>query len=383
MRNEMLIFLALLISAVVTSCRSSGELRSGLDPRRFEAEVEGKRVALYVLKNRNGMEVSLCNYGARVVSIVVPDRRGRPTEVTLGFDNLDGYRFVNANFGATIGRYANRIAEAELPLGNRVYPLAANSGPHCLHGGRRGWQTRVFDVGEVTDSTIRFSYLSPDGEEGFPGNVWIWVDYSLTADCALRIDYTAVTDRQTVVNPTNHTFFNLSGDPSQSALDHWLHVDADAFLPVDSLLVPTGEIASVAGTPMDFRIPCRLSGKMDTLATQIARAHGYDHTWVLNTRGCPDSPAATLYAPGTGIGLEVFTDAPGIQIFTANAFNGSFEGRRGISYQNRPAVCLETQHFPDSPHHPDWPSTLLMPGDTLRSRCTYRFFVQGIDGSIR
>lgn len=238
MRNEMLIFLALLVSAVVTSCRNSGELRSGLDPRRFEAEVEGKRVALYVLKNRNGMEVSLCNYGARVVSIVVPDRRGRPTEVTLGFDNLDGYRFVNANFGATIGRYANRIAEAELPLGNRVYPLAANSGPHCLHGGRRGWQTRVFDVGEVTDSTIRFSYLSPDGEEGFPGNVWIWVDYSLTADCALRIDYTAVTDRQTVVNPTNHTFFNLSGDPSQSALDHWLHVDADAFLPVDSLLVP-------------------------------------------------------------------------------------------------------------------------------------------------
>lgn len=335
MRNEMLIFLALLVSAVVTSCRSSGELRSGLDPRRFEAEVEGKRVALYVLKNRNGMEVSLCNYGARVVSIVVPDRRGRPTEVTLGFDNLDGYRFVNANFGATIGRYANRIAGAELPLGNRVYPLAANSGPHCLHGGRRGWQTRVFDVGEVTDSTIRFAYFSSDGEEGFPGNVRIWVDYSLTADRALRIDYTAVTDRQTVVNPTNHTFFNL------------------------------------------------LSGKMDTLATQIARAHGYDHTWVLNTRGCPDSPAATLYAPGTGIGLEVFTDAPGIQIFTANAFNGSFEGRRGISYRNRPAVCLETQHFPDSPHHPDWPSTLLMPGDTLRSRCTYRFFVREIAGPAR
>lgn len=348
----------------------------GLDLRRFESRVDGKRTRLQVLTNGNGMEVCLCNFGARVVSIVVPDRNGRPTDVTLGFDNLDDYRFVNANFGATIGRYANRIAGAELLLGDRVYSLAANSGPHCLHGGRRGWQTQVFDVEQVTDSTLRFTYLSPDGEEGFPGNVRIWVDYGLTADNTLRIAYTAVTDRPTVVNPTNHTFFNLLGDPSRTALGHWLCVDADAFLPVDSLLVPEGEIAPVAGTPMDFRTPACIAGKIDPLSPQIAWPHGYDHTWVLNGRRSPDWPAATLYAPETGIGLEVFTDAPGIQVFTANAFNGAFEGRRGIAYRDRPAVCLETQFFPDSPHHPQWPSTTLVPGDTLRGRCAYRFSVR-------
>ena len=370
------LLILLSLTGIFAACTPDATTCSGLDPRRFGAEIEGKRVALYVLRNRNGMEACLCNYGARVVSLVVPDRNGKPADVTLGFDNLDDYRFVNANFGATVGRYANRIAGAELPLDGRVYPLAANSGPHCLHGGRRGWQTRVFDVERVTDSTIRFSYLSPDGEEGFPGNVRIWVDYSLTADHALRIDYTAVTDRPTVVNPTNHTFFNLSGDPSRTALDHWLQVDADAYLPVDSLLVPTGEIQPVAGTPMDFRTPCRLSEKMDALAPQIARTHGYDHTWVLNSPGRPDLPAATLYAPGSGIELEVFTDEPGLQVFTSNAFQGAFRGRGGIAYRNHPAVCLETQHFPDSPHHPDWPSTLLMPGDTLHGQTLYRFSIR-------
>ena len=338
MRNEMLIFLALLVSAVVTSCRNSGELRSGLDPRRFEAEVEGKRVALYVLKNRNGMEVCLCNFGARVVSIVVPDRNGVPTDVTLGFDNLDDYRNVNCNFGATIGRYANRIAGARFELDGQTFFLSANSGPNCLHGGVRGWQARVFDVEQVSDSTVRFAYLSPDGEEGFPGNVRMQVEYRLTADNALSISYSATSDRPTVVNPTNHTFFNLSGDPSQTALDHRLHIDADGFIPVDSLLIPVGEIASVAGTPMDFRTPSLLSERLYTLSPQVALAHGYDHTWVL--------------------------------------FNGAFEGRRAIAYRDRPAVCLETQYFPDSPNRPNWPSTLLRPGEVRRGSCVYRFSVE-------
>ena len=291
-------------------------------------------------------------------------------------DTSDDYRNVNCNFGATIGRFANRIAGAQFSLDDgRVYHLAANSGSHCLHGGHRGWQTRVFDVEQVSDSTVRFVYLSPDGEEGFPGNMEIRVHYLLTGDNALRITYTAATDRPTVVNPTNHTFFNLSGDPSQTALDHRLQVDADRYLPVDSLLIPLGEIAPVAGTPMDFRTPGLLSEKLDTLSPQIAMALGYDHTWVLNDRREPDAPAATLCSPESGIRMEVFTDAPDIQVFTANAFNGAFEGRRGIAYRNRPAVCLETQHFPDSPHHPQWPSTTLMPGDTLRSMCMYRFSV--------
>lgn len=376
MRKGMLVFCALPVLIAVTSCRTSGLTCSGIDPMRFDACVEGRHTGLYVLENENGMEVCLCNYGARIVSIVVPDRNGQPADVTLGFDNLDDYRFVNANFGATIGRYANRIADAELPLGNRVYRLTANNGPHCLHGGRRGWQTQVFDIEQTTDSTIRFTYLSPDGEEGFPGNVQVWVNYSLTADNTLRIAYTAVTDRPTVVNPTNHAFFNLSGDPSQTALDHWLYVDADSFLPVDSLSIPSGEIACVAGSPMDFRRPAQIFRKLDTLSQQLVLTRGYDHNWILNDRERLDSAAATLYSARSGILMEVFTDAPGIQIFTANAFNGSFEGRRGIAYRNRPAVCLETQHFPDSPHHPQWPSATLVPGDTLRSMCAYRFSVR-------
>lgn len=370
------VFLSLILSLAAVACKPTVTTRSGLDPRRFETSTDGKHTALYVLKNRNGMEVCLCNFGARVVSIVVPDRNGVPTDVTLGFDNLVDYRNVNCNFGATIGRYANRIAGARFELDGQTFLLSANSGPHCLHGGIRGWQARVFDVGQASDSVVRFTYLSPDGEEGFPGSVRILVEYRLTADNALRILYTATSDRPTVVNPTNHTFFNLSGDPSQTALGHRLQVDADGFIPVDSLLIPLGEIAPVTGTPMDFRTPSLLSEKMDTLSQQIALAHGYDHTWVLNDRRCPDLPAAALYSPESGIRMEVFTDAPGIQVFTANAFNGAFEGRRAIAYRNRPAVCLETQYFPDSPNHPDWPSTVLRPGEVRRGSCVYRFSVE-------
>lgn len=369
-------FLPLFLFGTLAACNSAVMTCSGLDPRRFDATVDGKQTALHVLTNRNGMEVCLCNFGARVVSIVVPDRNGVPTDVTLGFDNLDDYRNVNCNFGATIGRYANRIAGARFELDGQTFFLSANSGPNCLHGGVRGWQARVFDVEQVSDSTVRFAYLSPDGEEGFPGNVRMQVEYRLTADNALSISYSATSDRPTVVNPTNHTFFNLSGDPSQTALDHRLHIDADGFIPVDSLLIPVGEIASVAGTPMDFRTPSLLSERLDTLSPQVALAHGYDHTWVLNDRTSPDSPAATLCSPETGIRLKVFTDAPGIQVFTANAFNGAFEGRRAIAYRDRPAVCLETQYFPDSPNRPNWPSTLLRPGEVRRGSCVYRFSVE-------
>ena len=370
------IAVSLILSLSLVSCDPPVTTRSGLDPSRFEASVDGKPTALYVLENSRGMEVCLCNFGARVVSIVVPDRKGRPTDVTLGFDNLDDYRNVNCNFGATIGRYANRIARARFELDGQTVLLSANSGPNCLHGGVRGWQARVFDAEQTSDSAVRFTYLSPDGEEGFPGSVEIRVDYRLTDDNALRISYAATSDRPTVVNPTNHTFFNLSGDPSQTVLGHRLYVDADRFIPVDSLLVPVGEIASVDGTPMDFRTPGLISEKWDTLSPQIALAHGYDHTWVLNGRTNPDSPAATLCSPESGIRLEVFTDAPGIQIFTANAFNGTFEGRRAIAYRNRPAVCLETQYFPDSPNRPHWPSTLLRPGEIRHGNCVYRFSVE-------
>lgn len=368
-------FLFVLLPFAVSSCGRPVLTRSGLDPRRFEGRVDGKPAGLFVLENPNGMEVCLCNFGARVVSIVVPDREGRPTDVTLGFDNLDDFRFVNCNFGSTIGRYANRIAGARFRLDGQECRLTANNGPNCLHGGDAGWQMRVFDVTELSDSVVRFSYCSPDGEAGFPGTVSLCVEYTLSARNELRIAYAAVTDRPTVVNLTNHTFFNLSGDPSQSALDHVLQVAADRYTPIDSMMIPTGELAPVEATPLDFRMPRTLAEGMDTTFVQLALAGGYDHNLVLSAPGL-QQPAATLYSRRSGICLELLTEEPGLQLFTSNAFSGAFRGRRGIAYCNRPAICLEPQHFPDSPNHPQWPSTTLMPGDTLRTTTLFRFSVR-------
>lgn len=363
----------LLLLSLSGGCSAGITTRSGLDPRRFETRTEAGSTALYTLTNENGMEVCLSNYGARVVSILVPDRTGKPTDVTLGFDNLKDYQEVNSNFGATIGRVCNRIGQARFRLEGHTVRLAANDGPHCLHGGKEGWQRRIFRVLELHDDRVVFTLRSRDGEEGFPGNVDVSVSYTLTEDNRLVICCRATTDRTTVVNPTNHTFFNLSGDPERTATDHQLWIHAEAFTPIDSTCLPTGEIRTVRGTPMDFRIPRTIAEQMDTTDRQIRLANGFDHNWVLATKGDPDVVAATLYSPTSGILLEVYTDQPGLQVFTGNAFQGRFRGRDGIAYRNRPSVCLEAQHFPDSPNRSDWPSIELHPGDTCVHTCIYAF----------
>lgn len=360
---------------LVSVCSMSGQTSSGLFPERFRTNTKEGTTGLFILRNGNGMEVCLCNYGARVVSIAVPDRNGNPTDVTLGFDNIHDYMKINRNFGATIGRYANRIKNACFNLDGKEIRVQANNGPHCLHGGDSGWQSKIFDVKNVTDTTATFFYRSADGEEGFPGNVEADVTYSLSSDNELMISYHATTDKTTVINLTNHTFFNLSGTPDKTALDHILQINASRYTSIDSSFVPTGYIEDVSGTPMDFRTPAVISDRIDMSFPQVRIAGGYDHNWILDTKGCIDKPAASLYSRHSGIRLEVYTDEPGIQVFTGNAFNGAFEGRSGIRYRERPSICLETQHFPDSPNHPEWPSTILTPGDTYESKCIYRFIV--------
>ena len=367
---------ALLVLLLCGGCANRVTTRSGLDPKRFESRSPAGSTALYTLTNENGMEVCLSNYGARIVSILVPDRSGKMIDVTLGFDNLKDYRDINSNFGATIGRVCNRIAQARFPLDGQLVHLTANDGPNCLHGGREGWQRRIFRVLELRDQSVVFTLRSHDGEEGFPGEVSLEVSYTLTAGNRIRIDYRATTDRTTVINPTNHTFFNLSGDPRHSATDHLLSIRAEAFTPIDDNKLPTGEIRPVRGTPMDFSKPRIIAEQLDTTDIQIRRAGGFDHNWVLSDPGNLRIAAATLYSPTSGVRLDVFTDQPGLQFFTGNAFRGEFRGRGGIAYRNRPSVCLETQHFPDSPNRSNWPSVVLKPGQTYRHTCIYAFSTQ-------
>lgn len=351
------------------------------DPDNFRTTGnEGLNTDLYILKNKNRMEAYLSNFGARVVSIYFPDKSGNPIDVTLGFDNIFDYMNINCNFGATIGRYANRIGYARFNLDGDNIQVSANNGPHCLHGGFHGWQTKVFEAKEITDTSIVFSYTSSDGEEGFPGTVSAEIKYTITNNNELLISYYATTDKATVINLTNHTFFNLSGNPENSAIDHILYINASSFIPVNASMIPKGDIKSVSGTPMDFKSPAMISAVMDTTYCQIKYAGGYDHCWILDTDKDMKTKAASLYSATSGIKLDVFTDEPGIQIFTGNAFNGSFKGRNGIEYRNRPSVCFETQHFPDSPNNPDWPSTILRPGEIYTSHCIYKFSVPDIPG---
>lgn len=363
----------LLLCFVIISCNMA---ENTLNPRKFRKTINNEEINLYLLENKNDMKVYLCNFGARVVAITFPDKSGKTTDLTLGFDNIHDYQNINCNFGATIGRYANRISLAQFPLEGNNIRLTANNGQHCLHGGEYGWQTKTFKTKNITDSSIVFSYTSPDGDEGFPGNVSSEIKYSLTSNNELHISYYATTDKTTVINLTNHTFFNLSGNPGKTVLDHILYINASRYTPIDSTMIPTGKIETISGTPLDFRNPSVISSKIDFEYEQIKYAKGYDHNWILDTDGNIEVPAASLYSPQTGIMMEVFTDEPGIQVFTGNAFNGSFNGRKGIPYKDRPSVCFETQHFPDSPNNPQWPTTILKPKETYHSNCIYKFSIK-------
>ena len=340
----------------------------------FTTDIDGRRTGLYTLTNANGMEVTVTDFGGRIVSVMVPDRVGELRDVVLGFDNIDDYIHVPSDFGAAIGRYANRIGQGRFTLDGKVYELPKNNFGHCLHGGPDGWQYKVYDVVEADDSHIVLAMYSPDGDANFPGAVEATVTYRLTDDNALDISYEAASDAPTIINLTNHSYFNLSGDPSTSICDDWLWIAADSFTPVDSTFMTTGEIVPVEGTPMDFRTVKRIGDDIDRYDfVQLKNGNGYDHNWVLATAGDITRKAAEVRNDVSGIVLEVYTDEPGVQVYTGNFLDGSVTGKHGIVYNQRAAICLETQHYPDSPNKPAWPSVVLRPDETYRSHCIYRF----------
>jgi len=374
------IFFILAVFALCVSCgkkeTKEQPTNSGLHPSKFETTTEdGKTTHLFTMKNANGMEVCVTNIGGRIVSICVPDKNGNLQDVVLGFDSIQPYIPITTNFGAIIGRYGNRIANGKLSLSNRAtYTLRQNSGKNTLHGGPRGFHTCFFDIEQPDSLTLICTYFSKNTEEGFPGDMQVTVTYKLTNDNALDINYEATTDQLTAVNLTNHSYFNLSGNPENTILDHLLYLNADAYTPTNAELIPTGKIEKVAKTPMDFTKPTAIGARInDSTFTAIKFGKGYDHNFVLNTKGNINTLAAKVVSPSSGITLEVYTTEPGMQVYTGNFLNGSNVGKKGIAYQYRAALCLETQHYPDSPNHPNFPSTELHPDSVYKSHTIYKF----------
>lgn len=351
---------------------------SGLNPAKFEALVDGnKAVKLYTLKNAAGMEVCITNFGGRLVSIMVPDKNGNMTDVILGFDNLADYQNIANDFGASIGRYANRINQGKITVDGVEYQLPQNNYGHCLHGGPDGWQYKVYEAKQLNDTQLELVLKSPDGDSNFPGNVVAKVVYTLTEDNAVDIAYEATTDKKTVINMTNHAYFNLNGDPSVSSMNQILYIASDSITPVDSTFMTTGEMMAVAGTPFDFNTPKAIEQDVTNFDNeQIKFGKGFDHNWVLNTICDITKLAAKLTSPVTGITMEVYTNEPGIQVYTGNFLDGTVKGKKGIVYPQRASVCLETQHYPDTPNKAHWPSAILEPGQTYRSQCIYKFGVE-------
>lgn len=366
---------ALMISSCSNQPKSETTL-SGLDPKAFETKVNDHSVNLYTLKNKNGMEVCITNFGGRIVSVMVPDKNGNMKDVVLGFDSIADYVNIPSDFGASIGRYANRIKDGKIVIDGDTIQLPQNNFGHCLHGGPKGWQYQVYEAKQINDTKLELVRQSPDGDENFPGNVTAKVTYTLTDDNSIDISYEATTDKKTVINMTNHSYFNLSGDAQKPITDHLLYVNADKFTPVDSTFMTTGEILDVKGTPMDFTVAKTVGQDIDKYEyDQLKNGNGYDHNWVLNTNGDIKQVAARLTSPVSGITLEVYTDEPGIQVYSGNFLDGTVKGKKSIVYNQRAAICLETQHYPDSPNKPEWPSVLLEPGKTYRSHCIFKFTV--------
>ncbi len=337
---------------------------------------DGTPIEIYTLRNAKGMEATIMTYGGIVTSLKVPDKNGKFDDVVLGYDNLDGYLTNSPFFGALIGRYGNRIAKGKFTLDGVEYTLATNNAPNHLHGGVKGFDKVVWTVAEAEvgedGPELELTYLSKDGEEGYPGNLQVEATYTLTEDNALQIKFKATTDKDTVVNLTHHSYFNLAGHGN--VLGHVVQINADKFTPVDATLIPTGELAPVAGTPFDFRAPTPIGLHInDTNNEQIKFAGGYDDNWVLNKKPDELSLAARVYEPGSRRTLEVWTTSPGLQFYTGNFLDGSITGKGGRVYQFRDAFCMEPQHFPDSPNHPDFPTTELKPGETYHNTIIYKF----------
>ena len=370
-----LVFL-LLLATVLSGCSSGTQTSPMIQKESVTQLPDGTPIDLYTLRNTNGMEARITNYGGIVVSLTAPDRNGAYEDVVLGFDDVEQYMGPHPYFGAIVGRYGNRIANGRFTLNGETYALAQNNGENALHGGRNGFDKAVWQAEPVTTDegqALRLTYLSPDGEEGYPGNLSVAVTYTLTDDDALRIDYEATTDKATPVNLTNHSYFNLAGQGAGTILDHQIQINADRFTPVDGGLIPTGELRPVSGTPFDFRQPAAIGLRIEDSDEQIAFGGGYDHNFVLNGEAGEMKLAARVYEPTSGRVMEVHTTEPGVQFYTGNFLSGDITGKGGTAYGRRYGFCLETQHFPDSPNKPDFPDTILEPGERYTSTTIYRF----------
>ena len=371
------VFLSALVLTSLNSCNleHSDAGKKEIVPRITRivwGETDGKAVYLYTLTNKNGIQANISNYGGSITSWLVPDRKGKKANIVIGFDSLSGYLSKPPYFGALIGRYGNRIANGRFKIGNLSFKLATNNGKNHLHGGNKGFDKIVWDASTpgASDSSLTLHYVSVDGEEGYPGNLKVTVIYTLTEDNALTIEYNAETDKSTPVNLTNHSYFNLTGDPTNTILDHFLMIRADQYTPVDSTLIPTGEIKTVVGTPFDFSRPQKIGLRISQVKG------GYDHNFVLNRKDNSLQPDAVLFDSMSGRKMEIYTTEPGIQFYSGNFLNGSFHTSEGKPIGVHSALCLETQHFPDSPNEPGFPSTILNPGEKYHSITRYKISTQ-------
>lgn len=371
---------------LLVACTGQKTAAPVLNKADFQTEFAGKKTDLYVLKNAKGMEVYVTNFGARIVAVMVPDRNGKMQDAVIGFSNIKDYTTQASDFGSSVGRYANRIDQGRITLDGVTYQLPQNNFGHCLHGGctlepePMGWQNLVYDVEKVTENSITLVMNSPDGEAGFPGKVVAKTTYTIKDDNSIDIVWKATTDKKTVINQTNHSYFNLNGDHSLPITNHILTLNADCFTPCDSTYMTTGEILPVAGTPMDFTDGKEIGKEINNYAyEQLKNGNGYDHNWVLNTK-CDDTKcAARLYSPVTGIYVEVYTNEPGIQFYSGNFLDGTGIDKQGNKMEQRTGCCLETQKFPDSPNKadlPGWYSAVLEPGQEYYSHCLYKFGVE-------
>jgi aldose 1-epimerase len=362
--------LLLPLLALALFAQSPSKKGSSVTHQPYGKMPDGTAVELYTLTNAHGMHADIITYGGTVVRLTAPDRAGKLADVVLGMDNLDGYRSQPNYFGALIGRYGNRIGRAKFTIEGKEYTLPKNDGANTLHGGARGFDKRVWKA-RPANGGLELTYVSADGEEGFPGTLTAKVVYTLTDQNELKIDYTATTDKPTVANLTNHSYFNLAGEGT--ILQHEVTIVADRFTPVDAGLIPTGELRSVKGTPFDFTKSTAIGARIDAKDEQIQFGHGYDHNWVLNSSNGSLAKAAEVHDPKSGRVMEVWTTEPGLQFYTGNFLDGKVIGKGGTAYPFRAAFCMETQHFPDSPNQPKFPTTELKPGQTYHTTTVYKF----------
>ena len=380
MANRILLFLFITLNIILISCQSNRTDLAMVEKKTFGKLADGTEVFSFTLRNKNGMEARIITYGAAVVSLTAPDKKGKLADVVLGYDNIEGYVADKSYFGAIVGRYGNRIGKGKFKLDGKDYQLTLNNGENHLHGGVQGFNKRVWtEVGTTATEigpTLTLKYFSKDGEEGYPGNVELTVAYWLSNENELSINYTGTTDKTTILNPTHHSYFNLTGDPEKTILNHELMIDADGFTPVDAGLITTGEILKVEGTPMDFRTPKQIGKDIDADYQQLRYGLGYDHNWVLNKHQEKIYKSANLYDPVSGRFMEVWTDQPGIQFYSGNFLDGTVKGKNGIMYQKRTGLCLEAQCFPDSPNKPEWPSPVLTPDKVYHQTTIYKFLTK-------